>query len=153
MRVFFDTEFIEDGKTIDLVSIGMIRQDGDTYYAEPLECDLSKASPWVVSNVFPQLGKRGPKKTRKLIAREIIDFVGAEPKFWAFFSAYDWVALCQLFGTMMDLPKGWPMWCRDLKQELSRQGIVDLPAQMTVEHDALADAMYTKELFDSFSTG
>lgn len=24
MRYFFDTEFIEDGKTIDLISIGMV---------------------------------------------------------------------------------------------------------------------------------
>lgn len=147
MRVFFDTEFIENGKTIDLISIGMVREDGDTYYAEPLECDLSKASPWVVKNVLPQL-RPTHRKPRKLIASEIVDFVGEEPKFWAFFSAYDWVALCQLFGTMMHLPKGWPMWCRDLKQELARQGIVDLPAQTTVEHDALADALYTKELFD-----
>lgn len=29
---------------------------------------------------------------------------------------YDWVVLCQLYGTMMDLPKGWPMYCRDVKQ-------------------------------------
>ena len=51
MRVFFDTEFIEDGRTIDLISIGMARQDGRTYYAEVGETDLSRASPWVRENV------------------------------------------------------------------------------------------------------
>jgi hypothetical protein len=28
MRFFLDTEFIEDGKTIDLVSIGMVKENG-----------------------------------------------------------------------------------------------------------------------------
>lgn len=27
MKIWFDTEFIEDGKTIDLISIGMVRED------------------------------------------------------------------------------------------------------------------------------
>lgn len=29
-QVFFDTEFIEDGRTIELLSIGMVRDDGRT---------------------------------------------------------------------------------------------------------------------------
>ena len=39
MRICFDTEFIEDGRTIDLLSIGLVREDGATYYAEPAEAD------------------------------------------------------------------------------------------------------------------
>ena len=35
------------------------------------------------------------------------------PKYYA---DYDWVALCQLYGRMLDLPGRWPMFCRDLKQ-------------------------------------
>ena len=34
MKIWFDTEFIEDGKTIDLISIGMVRQDSATLYFE-----------------------------------------------------------------------------------------------------------------------
>lgn len=61
MRFWFDTEFIEDGRTIDLVSIGMVSEDGRKFYAEPAECDLSRASPWVVTNVLPQLhGRKTP---------------------------------------------------------------------------------------------
>lgn len=33
MRYFFDTEFYEDGKTIDLVSIGIVAEDGRELYA------------------------------------------------------------------------------------------------------------------------
>lgn len=148
MRIFFDTEFIEDGKTIDLISIGAVREDGLQFYAESAACDYSKASDWVKANVLPSLRGGRSLIPRSDIAEHFREFAGDDPKFWAYFSAYDWVALCQLYGTMMDLPKGWPMWCRDIKQELARQGIVDLPAQMTVEHDALADALYTKEICD-----
>lgn len=37
-------------------------------------------------------------------------------QFYGYFSDYDWVLICSLFGTMMDLPKGYPMYCIDLKQ-------------------------------------
>jgi len=28
MKIWFDTEFYEDGRTIDLISIGLVREDG-----------------------------------------------------------------------------------------------------------------------------
>lgn len=37
-------------------------------------------------------------------------------KFYAYYADYDWVAFCWLFGKMIDLPNGFPMYCRDLKQ-------------------------------------
>jgi 3' exoribonuclease, RNase T-like len=33
VKIFYDTEFIEDGRTIDLISIGMVAEDGREYYA------------------------------------------------------------------------------------------------------------------------
>lgn len=44
------------------------------------------------------------------------DFVDNDPRFYAYYADYDWVVFCWLFGTMMELPKGFPMYCRDLKQ-------------------------------------
>lgn len=41
-------------------------------------------------------------------------------KFYGYYSAYDHVVLCQLFEKMIDLPKGFPMYTIDLKQELDR---------------------------------
>jgi hypothetical protein len=72
MRIWFDTEFIEDGRTIDLISIGMVREDGEAYYAECGECDLVRADDWVQKNVFPYLC--GEHKTRTEIASDIISF-------------------------------------------------------------------------------
>jgi hypothetical protein len=53
--------------------------------------------------------------------------------------------LCQLYGTMMDLPKGWPMYCRDVKQWCDMLGNPKLPEQKSTEHHALLDAHWTRE--------
>lgn len=149
MKIWFDTEFIEDGKTIDLLSIGMIREDGATYYAECAEADKRKASDWVKANVLPHLHRE--VKFRQQIAEEIREFAGEEPEFWAYYADYDWVSLCQLYGTMMDLPKGWPMFCRDLIQLCHDKGKPKLPPQTSIEHHALSDAIWTKEAWEFVS--
>lgn len=133
MRIWFDTEFIDDGKTIDLLSIGMIREDGRALYAEPLEADPSKACDWVKKNVLVHL--RGPKISRAKIAKSIVDFAGPDPEFWAYFAAYDWVCLCQLFGRMLDVPAHWPNYVHDFK--VLAGPMFKMP---NGPHDALADA-------------
>ena len=143
MKYWFDTEFIEDGRTIDLMSIGIVSEDGREYYAESSSCDLERANEWVKSNVIAHL--RGPRKDRNTIRAEILSFVGSDrPELWAWYADYDWVALCQLFGTMMDLPKGWPMYCRDAKQLADEIGNPELPKQESGEHHALSDARHNK---------
>lgn len=32
-KIFYDAEFLEDGRTIELISLGMVREDGKTLYA------------------------------------------------------------------------------------------------------------------------
>ncbi len=146
-RYWFDTEFIEDGKTIELVSIGIVSENGRTYYAEVDGVDYGRADPWLHENVFPHL--TGETKPREQIADEVAAFVGEKPEFWAYYAGYDWVALCQLYGRMIDLPKGWPMYCRDVKQMADAAGVSKLPKQTTTEHHALADAADTKAKWDA----
>lgn len=138
MSYFIDCEFMEDGVTIDLLSIGITCEDGREYYAENLLADRSKANEWVKANVLPNLRPGG--KTPELIRAEILGFVGTDvPEFWADYGAYDWVALCQLFGPMVDLPEGWPMFCWDIQQEAARLGVTDFPMSED-EHHALNGA-------------
>lgn len=146
MKFFIDFEFIEDGKTIDPISVGIVREDGVEYYAEFAECDLSRASFWVRQNVMPHL--TGETKARAKIAWEIIQFVGFEtPEFWGYYADYDWVALCQLYGPMVHLPHWWPHYCLDLRQyswHLKSRGIDHgfNKQPRLVEHNALADAKW-----------
>lgn len=174
MRYFYDTEFIEDGRTIDLISIGIVAEDGREYYAINSECNFREANEWVRENVIAHLppltsisvlgtNTRHPDyKSRREIQSELLAFIGTrdmgwvaqtkdmdgKPEFWGYYSAYDHVALCQLFGTMMNLPKGWPMYTRDLKQLCDSLGNPELPAQGKGEHHALADARWNKLAYD-----
>lgn len=127
-------------------------------------------------------------KSNKQIAQEVIEFVYGfavtgypeentnkiipkDIKFYAYYGAYDHVALCWLFGKMMNLPKGFPMYSVDLKQMLDEKilqdnleingvkipnynldkkiqtikNITNYPKQ-TNEHNALADAKWNKDL-------
>ena len=54
-RYFYDCEFIEDGRTVDLVSIGMVDEFGREFYAVSTEFDDSRAVPWVRRNVLDKL--------------------------------------------------------------------------------------------------
>ena len=182
MKYFFDTEFIEDGKTIDLISIAIVCEDGREYYAVNKDCNFSKTSNWVLENVLLPMGldRKGLKavnpsdpscsplckqalldsRSKKQIAHEIIEFVYEKdyspepmltPEFWAYYADYDWVVFCQLFGTMMDLPSGFPMFCFDIKQEHCRLGSPPLPRQKGKEHNALEDARWVKEAYEILS--
>jgi hypothetical protein len=160
MKYFLDTEFIEDGLTINLISLGLVREDGLEFYAENSSADLSTAGDWVQANVLPSLWSRSAEWTLHgsaggLMAHEKIGdairrFVpaGDKPEFWGYYSDYDWVAFCQLFGTMMDLPDGFPMYCRDIKQWCDQLGNPKLPEQGSAEHNALEDARWNMKAWE-----
>src|ERR1041384_8102853 len=54
-RYFYDCEFIEDGRVVDLVSIGVVDEFGREFYAVSTEFDDTKAIPWVRRNVLDKL--------------------------------------------------------------------------------------------------
>lgn len=157
MRWFLDTEFHEDGRVIDLISIALVSED-DEYYAIASDgWDPAKCNPWVQENVLPKLPPRGTGvwRTRSQIASDVIQALAPEaskPEIWGYFCDYDWVVFCQIWGRMIDLPKGFPMYCLDLKQEMKRLGVSkeDLPASLqhqTDEHKALSDARWNRDLY------
>lgn len=210
MRYYLDTEFIEGPQkrtflgfdigltkpTIDLISIGIVSEDNQEYYAISKDFNLKEAwnrydwrhdlgaEPqrvyWLRENVLKPIWRElfllsecdahlsnsnaasmevslskgefdqyftfksiaglitrfGRSNTQ--IADEIKNFVyvtsqindpeaignWSEVKhlfpveFYAYYADYDWVVFCWLFGKMVKLPKGFPKYCRDLKQTI-----------------------------------
>lgn len=155
MKYCYDTEFHEDGITIDLISIGIVCEDGREFYAVSSEADYGRIrkNSWLMENVMPSiehkrtrnsLSPTGPfVKTRAEIRDGILEFVGADqPDFWAWYADYDHVALCQLFGKMIDLPRNFPMFTRDIRQLWETKGCPAMPEQPEGEHNALEDARH-----------
>ncbi|WP_055477631.1 3'-5' exoribonuclease [Sphaerimonospora mesophila] len=170
MKIYYDTEFLEDGETIELISIGMVAEDGRELYAVNADMPFRRVirHDWLRENVVPSLpvapclpGHRCSShggghldtdhpdvRPRAQIARMVEAFILAspEPELWAYYAAYDHVALCQLWGRMVDLPDGVPMFTHDIKQEAARLGNPPLPEQASGEHNALADARHNREM-------
>lgn len=197
IKYFLDTEFIEAfhkpllGKRrhfIDLISIGIVCEDGREYCAISNEYDPKDAGGWVIEHVIIPMYQQTVHgdarnhvnalnfhksfgKSNKQIAADIIDFchhrrlrpvgdkvnpaanayIYDDPIFYGYYCDYDWVLFCSLFGRMIDLPKGYPMYCRDLKQRFDEEfkepikSHPDYPIQKD-EHNALADAKWNKRL-------
>ncbi len=264
MKYFFDTEFLEgtqkgffsDSKpTIDLISIGIVAEDGREYYAISRDFNLKEAwnrwqqrtgqgdrnndqprEYWIRENVlFPvfvdllkvyhEFLNKGismgiPMSVKNVnefnfknlkwllkrfgmsndkIARQVFLFVNKpiidkyddhiafdeeiikdaylysneeNHEFYAYYSAYDWVGMCWLYGKMIDLPHRFPKYCNDLKQMLDGKlntkkwylktdGILstlneklsfiksnrDYPVNPN-DHNALSDAKWNKKLYN-----
>lgn len=200
MKYFFDTEFheyeIRDNiqqkrPTIDLISIGMVAEDGRELYRVSNEFSINPAcsNEWLMANVIQPLcseinpdtewetrphananivydvitqnrAKSDLVKSHYHIKQDILDFIGSdkEPEFYAYYADYDWVVFCWLFGRMIDLPEGFPMYCRDLKQMLDEYAekcsisVETLKAHEAYpkqenEHNALDDAKWNAKLY------
>jgi len=174
---FYEDVFDRKRHFIELISIGIKCEDGREFYAISNEYDFDEASTWVKKNVIkPMYDELSPAEQRKWrmnefhkhfghskaqIAKDIqefamLPFVGSAKKpeieFYAYYGAYDWIALVTLFGIMIDLPKHFPMFVHDLKQTMEELELdkswkdkhCPVPAG---EHNALVDAKWNFELF------
>lgn len=177
MRVFYDFEFIEyqrgwfrKYRTIEPISIGMVAEDGRELYLVNRNMPVRRIRrhPWLMANVVPSLPKghgdmriNMPRRwlfhyadrcvqPREVIADRIREFIQATPdvELWADYGAYDHVSLAWLFGSMIELPDGVPMFTNDLRQEMARLGVTDrdLPPNPGRAHNALEDARYDRSV-------
>ena len=183
----YDTEFLEDGETINLISIGIVCDDGREYYAinSDADWDRIRKDSWLMTNVVPHLPITGRNslddwlahgrniypqpsvnlvdvdrtdtrvKPKWVIANEVREFItesnkmGDDARLWAYYGAYDHVALAQLFGKMIHLPDGIPMFTHELKQLMETMPGTWEPPPHEDEHDALADARWNMEVLKS----
>jgi len=168
---------------IDLISIGLVDESGREYYGISMDFDIKDANAWVNKNVLSQLPSKyaswpddSPRmhkeaaywKSNTVIRKEILNFFGcvSDGKNWkapdgievyGYYSDYDWVLFCSLFGTMMDLPIGFPMFCIDLKQMMWERGLTKEWKETCCpdpenEHHALEDAKWNKNLYNAIIT-
>ncbi|OCH80338.1 3'-5' exoribonuclease [Gordonia sp. UCD-TK1] len=180
MRFWYDTEFLEDGKTIELISIGIVAENEATYYAVNSDApwDRLRDDDWMMDNVVRHLPTHSTGRVKEnkgfgykrkyswggismrstevkpkwVIANEVREFLtgirnndGTPVELWADYAAYDHVVLAQLWGKMIGLPKGIPMWTHDLRQLWEQAGRPEFPDfvlsdEPMPEHHALADA-------------
>ncbi len=120
MRVFFDTEFTGLHQATTLISIGLIAEDGHTFYAENTDHDTKQVNAWINENVIPHLRfadmyssapkldtehhamKAGEVRIATDLAAWLAQYEHVE--MWGDCLAYDWVLFCSLFNGAMNIP-------------------------------------------------
>jgi hypothetical protein len=172
-NVYYDWEFYDDGQTIEPVSIGVVDEDGDQYYAVFEGAPMRKmlAHPFHRDHIVPYLptklvhphpdsanvsprialdGSHPDVKSGLQIRDEVLKFMtkdGRMPRLWAYFASYDHVTLAQLWGPMVNMPSLLPKRTNDLAQEMERLGldIGDMPDQEGRLHKAIDDAIWNRQ--------
>lgn len=209
MKYFIDTEFKEKPHTIDLISIGIVDEDNNEYYAISKDFNLKEVwnDDWLRKNVLKSIHKdlcamvgiygktyhhklfepftrksvknliKWYGRTNDQIASDIRKFVYTHNnnifpsktsnfdeiiklnpiEFYGYYSDYDWVVFCWVFGRMNDLPKGFPMYCKDLKQivddlKLNQNWMIENCPNPVGEHNALVDAKWNLKLFNQINS-
>ena len=153
MRYFYDTEFIDNGYTLELISIGVVAEDGREYYGISTEFNPNQACKWVHKNVLSKLPSPYSQlwRSKKQIRLELEEFFNVSSsnsiELWAWISGYDHVVLCQLWGSMTDVPSAIPSFTHELRQLWEDSGLTLLPAKPEDKHNALTDARYNLKCF------
>ena len=158
MKIWYDTEFLEDGETIMFISMGMVAEDGRELYLinDEADWDRVRKHEWLMANVYPHLENEQALWVDKKQAQiEIYNFLmGVRknrkdfPELFAWYSSYDHVVLAQIFGTMLDLPAGIPMYTHDVRSMADWFGVKSWPKQVGGNHDALEDARHLRKVYD-----
>lgn len=162
-RIFFDFEFMEDGNTIIPISLGLVDELNNRLYMVNKEADLSLANDFVTAEVIPNLYPSFiPTKvvTKQEMAQKALEFININSssipykiEMWGYYADYDWVCFCQLYGRMVDIPNGLPMFAMDIKQVAEMYGNPELPSAGKGEHNALADAYCNKRAYNYLMSG
>jgi hypothetical protein len=163
MRYFLDCEFNQNVDPVQLISIGIVGEDGREFYATSCAFDPTLCDVWLGANVLPVRHKEGivTDKTRYLrdatlpvIKSYLEDFFKDDEKaeFWGYYADYDWYLFTRFWG-FMDMPKNFPMLCLDVKQWAMHLGVRNLPEVFQPEHHALVDARWTKRAFEYLADG
>jgi hypothetical protein len=186
MKYFIDTEFIEGFHKsnkrlrhhIDLISIGIVCEDGRELHLISREYEYRDANDWVKQNVIEPMyvqtvhgdarNEWNARTFHKGYGFDLDSIKTALIKFfeigqpcnievYGYYSDYDWVVFCSIFGTMMDLPKTFPMYCLDLKQMMKERGLSKEWKKENCpdpegEHNALVDAKWNRKLYKLVSS-
>ena len=159
-RIVLDTEFTTLQQDAQLISLALVADSGEKFYAVFDDFDEKALSPFVEKNVLPYLNIQNDNTltgNTQQIRSAITDWLDAleqqdsKFEFWADVPHYDWVLFCELFGGSLNLPKNIHFMCLDIATLLMANGIdhqterIKLIDQAEIKdkyqiHNALSDA-------------
>lgn len=150
-NIHFKDEWVYEGEVVDLEIFKTNRKwSNDFKWFKKLIKKYGKSNKQIVKEVewFIRKGNHVNCNNDKLVNDKTKNPV----QLYGYYSAYDHVALCWLFGKMIDLPTGFPMYTIDLKQSFDEKAESFTTKQLTdfqygegfMKHDVYEPLNYMK---------
>lgn len=168
-KIFLDTEFTGLHQKTTLISLGLVSECGETFYAEFTDYDKSQIDDWLRDNVIANLSIpdnegqqlvntfKGDTKYIEWKIRGWLDTfpVGTEFEIWSDCLSYDWVLFNNIFGSAFDIPSSvhyipfdicTMFKLKGIDPDISREAFIDNSVGGT-KHNALYDAEVIKACY------
>ena len=171
--MFFDCEFTGLRQSATLISLALVAETGETFYAEFSDYDRSQVTQWIANHVLSELlgltsmHSIWRPKDKTLLGGtrdEIVLFLRKwlsqfdSVEMWGDVLAYDWVLFCELFdaedsaerlpSNVCYIPFDFATLLKDrgFDPDFDRRDFADLPTAR--KHNALDDAMILKSCYE-----
>lgn len=178
-KIVLDTEFTSLTQEAQLLSLALVAETGEKFYAELNDYNPDKINQWVRTNVIEHFEMNDSttvarvegstikcKSDKQGVVKYLTKWLEQfdEVQMWADVPHYDWVLFCELFGGSMNLPKNLHFMCLDLATLLLANGKdyrtertsllekKEIPENYRI-HNALSDAELTLVLIKKYSHG
>ena len=170
--IFYDCEYTGLHQNTTLISIGLISEYGNTFYAELTDYDKSQVNDWIQTNVINNLTLKNWDIGKDYNPHsENVTFVGnmiglsvvlshwfeqfEEVEIWSDCLSYDWVLFCQIWGGAFNIPSNifyMPFdlttlfKIKNIDPDISREEFADV--DINNKHNALHDAIVIKKCYE-----
>lgn len=165
-HIFFDTEFSGLHKNTTLISLGMITDEGDSFYAEFTDYDKSQIDGWIQENVIDKLimndiqlksdeifydkdiwNNVKIKGTKFQIKKQLIEWLGRfdEIQLISDVCHYDMALFIDIFGTAFDLPSNISPTCHDINQDIAAYHQISERDAFDINREDFAYCGYTPD--------
>ena len=167
MKIFMDTEFTGLHQKTTLISIGLIAENGEMFYAELNDYDKNQIDTWLQENVIDNLlYKEGDSDyntpdyfhygNTNFIKEKLEKWLSQFDKveIWSDCLAYDWVLFNQIWGHAFNIPKNvyyipfdlsTLMKIKGVDPDINREGFAGIEGR---KHNALHDAKIIKACYE-----
>lgn len=156
MKIFFDTEFTGLKQDAELLSIGIIAEDGRTFYAEKANAKDLNVDDWIKDNVIAHFTGQGEFEKVEDLQERIEYFLKPykSVEVWSDCLAYDWVLFNNIWGHAFNIPKKiyyipfdicTLMKIRGVDPDISREEFSGIKGS---KHNALHDARAIKACYE-----
>jgi hypothetical protein len=169
-KIFFDTEFTGLHKDTTLISIGLVSEDGRTFYAEFNNYNRKQVDDWIKENVLVNLRFENGGQWMPLLDLEHHEMKCESGEIWSSLDkwleqfesvemwsdclSYDWVLFCDLFQGAMNIPKNvyyipfdicTLMKAKGIDPDINREEYAGIEGK---KHNALHDAKVIKACYE-----